>query len=121
MRPHATRSTSCSNPQDRCKAARCRRNLTWHSGSANIRISASRAGVVRGLIRKMRKSDRALTDRALTDRALTDRGKLSQPARRGGYRVLRTAFLAVTLLIAGVYPVLAQDAAAGEKDFLVCR
>ena len=35
--------------------------------------------------------------------------------------MLRTAFLAVTLLISGVGPVLAQDAAAGEKDFLVCR
>jgi cytochrome c len=35
--------------------------------------------------------------------------------------LLRTTFLAVTLLISGVAPVLAQDAAAGEKDFLVCR
>ena len=35
--------------------------------------------------------------------------------------MLRTALLAVTLLIGGVCPVLAQDAAAGEKDFLVCR
>jgi cytochrome c len=78
---------------------------------ASIRTSASRAGVVRGLIRKMRRSDQPLTDR----------GKFSQPARQGGYRVLRTAFLAVTLLIVGVCPVLAQDAAAGEKDFLVCR
>jgi cytochrome c len=34
---------------------------------------------------------------------------------------MRTAFLAVTLLIAAARPVLAQDAAAGEKDFLVCR
>jgi cytochrome c len=35
--------------------------------------------------------------------------------------LLRTTLLAMTLLIAGVAPVLAQDAAAGEKDFLVCR
>jgi cytochrome c len=35
--------------------------------------------------------------------------------------VVRTALLATTLLIGGVAPVLAQDAAAGEKDFLVCR
>ena len=35
--------------------------------------------------------------------------------------MLRTIFLAMTLLISGVAPVLAQDAAAGEKDFLVCR
>src|SRR5580658_2207276 len=111
MPPPATRSTSCSNPQDRCKVARCRRNPISHSGLASIRISVWRAGVVPGRIRKTRKSDQPLTDR----------GKLSQPARRGGYRVLRTAFLAVTLLIAGVCPVLAQDAAAGEKDFLVCR
>jgi cytochrome c len=34
---------------------------------------------------------------------------------------MRTALLAATLLIAGACPVLAQDAAAGEKDFLVCR
>jgi cytochrome c len=35
--------------------------------------------------------------------------------------LLRTTLLAMTLLIAGVAPVLAQDAAAGEKDFLVRR
>ena len=35
--------------------------------------------------------------------------------------MLRTAFLATTLLIAGVGPAPAQDSAAGEKDFLVCR
>jgi cytochrome c len=35
--------------------------------------------------------------------------------------VLRTTFLAVSLLISGMAPALAQDAAAGEKDFLVCR
>jgi cytochrome c len=56
-----------------------------------------------------------------SDLPLTDCGKLSQPARQGGCRVLRTVFLAVTLLTAGMCPVLAQDAAAGEKDFLVCR
>jgi cytochrome c len=41
--------------------------------------------------------------------------------RRGGYRVLRTALVATTLLIVGVSHTRAQDAAAGEKDFLVCR
>jgi cytochrome c len=35
--------------------------------------------------------------------------------------MLRTVFLAAILLIAGAAPVLAQDAAAGETDFLVCR
>ena len=35
--------------------------------------------------------------------------------------MLRTAFLAATLLVVGVGPALAQDAAAGEKDFIVCR
>lgn len=35
--------------------------------------------------------------------------------------MLRTAFLALTLLFTAVAPVLAQDVAAGEKDFLVCR
>lgn len=35
--------------------------------------------------------------------------------------MLRTVFLAAILLIAGAAPVWAQDAAAGEKDFLVCR
>jgi cytochrome c len=41
--------------------------------------------------------------------------------RRGGYRVLRTALVATTLLIVGVNQTRAQDAAAGEKDFVVCR
>lgn len=35
--------------------------------------------------------------------------------------MLRTVFLAAILLIVGAGPVFAQDAAAGEKDFLVCR
>jgi cytochrome c len=35
--------------------------------------------------------------------------------------VLRTAFLAATLVVAGVGLALAQDVAAGEKDFIVCR
>jgi cytochrome c len=35
--------------------------------------------------------------------------------------VLRTAFIATTLLIAAVSQVRAQDAAAGEKDFVICR
>jgi len=35
--------------------------------------------------------------------------------------VVRTAFLVTTLLVADASPVLAQDVAAGEKDFLVCR
>jgi len=35
--------------------------------------------------------------------------------------MLRTVFLAAILLIAGAAPVLAQDGAAGENDFLVCR
>jgi cytochrome c len=39
----------------------------------------------------------------------------------GGHRVLRTAFVATTLLIVAAGQVRAQDAAAGEKDFLVCR
>lgn len=33
----------------------------------------------------------------------------------------RIAFLAAVILTAAVSPVLAQDVAAGEKDFLVCR
>jgi cytochrome c len=55
------------------------------------------------------------------EQTLTVRGGLSHAAWQGGYRVLRTAFITTTLLIAGLHPVLAQDAAAGEKDFLVCR
>jgi len=39
----------------------------------------------------------------------------------GGYGMLRAGFLATILLIVSVGPVLAQDAAAGEKEFLVCR
>ena len=35
--------------------------------------------------------------------------------------MLRTAFVATTLLIAAAGQVRAQDAAAGEKDFVVCR
>lgn len=35
--------------------------------------------------------------------------------------MLRTAFVAMTLFVSTAVPVLAQDAAAGEKDFLVCR
>ncbi len=35
--------------------------------------------------------------------------------------MVRTAFLAATLLVVGVVPALAQDVAAGEKDFIVCR
>jgi cytochrome c len=35
--------------------------------------------------------------------------------------LLRTAIMATTLLVAGTVAALAQDAAAGEKDFLVCR
>lgn len=35
--------------------------------------------------------------------------------------MLRTAIMATTLLVAGTVAALAQDAAAGEKDFLVCR
>jgi cytochrome c len=35
--------------------------------------------------------------------------------------VLRTAIVAATLVLAGAGAVSAQDAAAGEKDFLVCR
>jgi cytochrome c len=34
---------------------------------------------------------------------------------------MRTVLLALILVISGACPVLAQDAAAGEKDFLVCR
>jgi cytochrome c len=56
-----------------------------------------------------------------SDQALTCGGEFPKPARQGGYRVLRTAFLATTLLIAAVCPAPAQDATAGEKDFLVCR
>jgi cytochrome c len=39
----------------------------------------------------------------------------------GGDRVLRKAFLASTLLVAAAGSAVAQDAAAGEKDFIVCR
>jgi cytochrome c len=46
---------------------------------------------------------------------------LLQVELREGHLVLRTTFLAMTLLASGVTPALAQDAAAGEKDFLVCR
>ena len=35
--------------------------------------------------------------------------------------MLRTAIVAATLLVAGTSLARAQDAAAGEKDFLVCR
>jgi cytochrome c len=35
--------------------------------------------------------------------------------------VLRTAFIAATLLIAAAGQLRAQDAAAGEKDFVICR
>ena len=35
--------------------------------------------------------------------------------------MLRTASLVIVLLLAGVGPCLAQDAVAGEKDFVVCR
>jgi cytochrome c len=56
-----------------------------------------------------------------SEQKLTGDGWFPQCARQGGYRVVRTAFLAATLLTACVGPVLAQDAAAGEKQFLVCR
>ena len=35
--------------------------------------------------------------------------------------MLRTAIVAASLLVAGAGLARAQDAAAGEKDFLVCR
>jgi cytochrome c len=38
-----------------------------------------------------------------------------------GHSVLRTAIAATTLLVAASRTAPAQDAAAGEKDFLVCR
>jgi cytochrome c len=38
-----------------------------------------------------------------------------------GHSVLRTAIAATTLLVAASRAAPAQDAAAGEKDFLVCR
>jgi cytochrome c len=52
---------------------------------------------------------------------LTDDSGISQFAWRGGQFVLRTVILATILLIVGAGSVLAQDAAAGEKDFLICR
>lgn len=35
--------------------------------------------------------------------------------------MFRTAFIAMALVVPTAGPVLAQDAAAGEKDFLICR
>src|SRR5579864_8210020 len=107
MRTYATSTTCCSNRPDRYKPVRCGLNPIWRSGSVNIRISALRVGVVPGPIGKIKKAEQPLTDYE---------GR-SQPAREGGYCVLRTALLATILLVAGVGPVLAQDAAAGEKDF----
>jgi cytochrome c len=56
-----------------------------------------------------------------SERKLTAHGGFPQCVRQGGYDVMRTVFLAATLVVAGVGPALAQDAAAGEKDFIVCR
>ena len=56
-----------------------------------------------------------------SERKLTGHGRFPQSVLHGGYRVVRTAFLVTTLLVADASPVLAQDVAAGEKDFLVCR
>jgi cytochrome c len=39
----------------------------------------------------------------------------------GGKGVLRAAHIAIALFIAAATPAQAQDVAAGEKDFLVCR
>jgi cytochrome c len=39
----------------------------------------------------------------------------------GGFSVLRTAIVAAAVVMAATGSVHAQDAAAGEKDFLVCR
>jgi cytochrome c len=39
----------------------------------------------------------------------------------GGTGVLRTALVATSLFVVGSLQTLAQDIAAGEKDFLVCR
>jgi cytochrome c len=38
-----------------------------------------------------------------------------------GERVVRTVLLTAVLVLAGAGPSLAQDAAAGERDFIVCR
>jgi cytochrome c len=49
-----------------------------------------------------------------------DRG-MAWSGTLGGTGVLRTALVATSLFVVGSLQTLAQDIAAGEKDFLVCR